>query len=436
MDPTLPNQPLPGQIPVQAPTPIPTQILNPVTEAPPPVINNPPPVNQPIIPSSQHGGSKSKLLIIGAILLIILILGGVGAWALLNKKGGNTTGGNKSGIGGILKPDLSKYDVDTDRDTFPDFIETELGLNPNLSEYETCRQNSTCLNPNYQQTQAKPHNVLVILDVSGSMNLKIGSQTRMEIAKQAIKNYVNKSAGKTNIGLMVYGHKGSNNQSDKVLSCSSAEIVSQISTVNAQNIDGLLSAFQPTGWTLIGRAISESAKAFTGKEGQKNEIVILSDGEETCDTNPVGAAQALKSSGIAANVNIIGFAVDSKAQTQLSQISLAGGGIYATASNADELDRKFNDLYENSLKAVEFSKCMGNELTTVTSCYQAAYDKVYQYMVDKKLTFSTNKISREEYNKLDELTDVVYDKLKVERDSALKTFDEMTKSENQKVFGQ
>lgn len=67
----------------------------------------------------------------------------------------------------------------------------------------------------------------------------------------------------------------------------------------------------------------------------------MSDGEETCDGDPISAAKALTASDIDVQVNVIGFVVDSVAAAQLKAAAVAGGGVYAAAGDDKALDAAF-----------------------------------------------------------------------------------------------
>lgn len=389
-------------------------------QPPPPIINTP--------PSSFN---KIILFIAGVFLLISIATSLILSLSKKSKKQNDTT--SSIGKQSLFFENLSKYDKDEDQDGYPDFIEIATGLDKNISEAVRCQQNLCDVN---LQTDSQKRNVLIILDASGSMDLLINGQKRMDLAKKAIKNYIDQSSTTTNIGLMIYGHKGSNSIEDKAISCATAEIIGQIGMVTSQNIDSILSPIKSTGWTLMGKAINESANAFIGKEGQKNEIIIVTDGEETCDSDPVSAARNIKNSTFNVDVNVIGFAVDSKAASSLIQISNAGGGSFVTASNGEELDQKFKDLYQKGLRSYEFTKCKSTELETINKCYQDAYNKVDQYIQNEKKKYFNKSMSLTEYQRLSDLSNKLFSQLMSFRNDTLKKYQQSTKDVHDKAFGQ
>ncbi|NGQ97044.1 VWA domain-containing protein [Brevibacillus sp. SYP-B805] len=204
--------------------------------------------------------------------------------------------------------------------------------------------------PRYQFKER--YNVEIILDASGSMAEKMDGKTRMEAAKEAIREFAASLPKEAHVALRVYGHKGSGKESDKALSCGSSELVYGMQPYDAQKLQNALSRFQPTGYTPIAYSLQEALKDFTGLPGDKNNnmIYLVSDGIETCDGNPVEAAKQLAQSNIAPIVNVIGFGVDGEGQRQLKEVAQAAGGRYLLIRNQDELKKEFQQAQDIAKK--------------------------------------------------------------------------------------
>ncbi|WP_163527645.1 VWA domain-containing protein [Halobacillus ihumii] len=187
-------------------------------------------------------------------------------------------------------------------------------------------------------------NIAILLDASGSMAQKVGGKTKMELAKAAINDFVASMPKEANVGLRIYGHKGSNADSDKEISCDSTELVYDLKPYDKGEFEEALDKFEPTGWTPIAKSITEAKKDFENTDGgSQNIIYIVSDGVETCDGDPVAAAKKLHDSNIEAVVNIIGFDVDSKGQEQLLKVAEAGGGEFKTVESEDDFKEVWED---------------------------------------------------------------------------------------------
>lgn len=314
--------------------------------------------------------------------------------------------------------DLSRYDDDPDDDKVPSFVEVKTGLNPNSSEVEECFKNR-CNVPSIQEVNRKPRNVMILLDSSGSMEQKVGGVTKMESAKQAIAEYMKKaeSLPLTRVGLVVYGHKGSNQQKDKEVSCKSAEVVAPLGKLTGAEVPTLLANISPVGWTPIGLALStaeesikksveENKKSKTPTEEAVNEVVIISDGIETCDTNPVEAAKNLAGSAEKVTVHVIGFAVGDSEGGELRKIAEAGGGTYATAPSIDELKVAMDLQWENYVRKTREAACDKVGAKLYYACIDRAIALVKSW-VSAELSRDPRQLSYQEKLKIDRLRWVV-----------------------------
>jgi Ca-activated chloride channel homolog len=188
-------------------------------------------------------------------------------------------------------------------------------------------------------------NVMVILDASGSMGNMEGNQTRMNAAKNAITEFVKGLPKEANVGLRIYGHKGTGSNADKALSCSSSELIYPLSSYDATSFEQALSRATPAGWTPISLALTEAQKDLSVFKGETNTniIYLVSDGISTCDDQPVEAAKALYNSDITPIVNIIGFNVNHEGQKQLQEIAKATEGTYKYVSDEQSLQEHLNE---------------------------------------------------------------------------------------------
>ncbi|MFD2617528.1 VWA domain-containing protein [Terrilactibacillus laevilacticus] len=204
--------------------------------------------------------------------------------------------------------------------------------------------------PNKMKTDT--FNVEIILDSSGSMANKIGTKTRMDLAKEAIKEFAKSLPKESNIALRVYGHKGTGSEADKKMSCQSSELVYDVQPYEEKKLNDSLNKIAPAGWTPLAQSLKEAKKDLRKYTGEKNQniIYLVSDGIETCGGDPVKAAKGIKSSTLSPVVNIIGYDVDQKGQSQLKEVAQAAGGKYVNVKNQEQLTSEFNQTTGNSMK--------------------------------------------------------------------------------------
>ncbi|MCM3584602.1 VWA domain-containing protein [Mesobacillus maritimus] len=189
----------------------------------------------------------------------------------------------------------------------------------------------------------------ILLDASGSMAAQSQGGTRMDDAKSAIQNFIKDLPENSTVSLRVYGHEGSNADKDQQLSCGSTEVIYTGGT-DMDAISSALDKINPTGWTPIGKALSET-KNDIPKEASTMIVYVVSDGIETCDGNPVEEAEKLANEGIQPIINIIGFQVDNEAQKLLKEVAQAGNGEFSFVNSKQELEAYWDKEYDRMMKA-------------------------------------------------------------------------------------
>jgi Ca-activated chloride channel homolog len=224
------------------------------------------------------------------------------------------------------------------------------------------------------ETKKKEMNAVILLDGSGSMKGEVPGGSKMALAKETIGKFVQELGDDVNVSLIVYGHVGTGNDSDKKLSCSSIESVYPLQPFQADSFNQAVNSFQASGWTPLAGAIEKAGDMLKGYDSQdyENVVYIVSDGIETCDGDPVGAAKKLQENNIKAKVNIIGFDVDDEGQKQLKEVADAGDGIYATVRDKSELETQVLKKWRPTMW--ELIMTQGPGLKDTTEAWQRLID--------------------------------------------------------------
>jgi hypothetical protein len=260
------------------------------------------------------------------------------------------------------------FEVDSDGNTIPDVVEQAGGYDPLVDD---CVARScpgvAGLDPGVTSIE---QNVLLVLDSSGSMAADDGAGTvKIDAARAALERYAYGVPPNYRLGLEVFGHRGSNDESGKAESCAGIDIVAPLGNLTADTAADALNQFQPTGYTPIAAALQRAPEAFAGTEGAGNRVILVTDGIETCDGDPVAAAAALKQAGIAVTVDVIGFDVEGEAdQAALRAIAEATGGTYTNARDAAELNAYFDDLLGRLAATMDQYVCVAGALGDVRTC--------------------------------------------------------------------
>lgn len=201
----------------------------------------------------------------------------------------------------------------------------------------------------------KVKNIAIHLDSSGSMAGQVSGGVKMNLAKTAIKKYASGLPKDSIMSLRVYGHKGTGNDSDKSLSCSSTEVMYAASKYDEAAFSNALEKFKPSGWTPLAASIKQAYEDLnvTATEQTENILFIVSDGIETCDGNPVEEARKLAESDLNIKVNIIGFNVDDEGQKQLKETAAAGNGEYFTVNSNIDFNNTIEQMLQDARKGFE-----------------------------------------------------------------------------------
>jgi Ca-activated chloride channel family protein len=185
---------------------------------------------------------------------------------------------------------------------------------------------------------------VIIFDASGSMWGQINGVTKVEIARDALKNVVRDWNSNVELGLTVYGHRSKGD-------CDDIETTIPVGKVDKNRVISTVMDIQPKGKTPISRSLKKVAQEIKYTE-EKATIILISDGKETCDPDPCGTAKELEKQGIDFVTHVVGFNVDKETDEQLQCIANATGGEYFSAKNAAAL----NEAIQVIAKKVEVIK--------------------------------------------------------------------------------
>lgn len=263
-----------------------------------------------------------------------------------------------------------RYYQDSNGNAIPDFIEVEMGRDPEVDE---CALESDCPGVSGGLGESRltdEQNTLLILDSSGSMaGQDATGVTKIEAAREALERYVVGTPDSFNLGLMVYGHEGSSDRSDREESCAGIETFAGLGELNVDNAPRTLEQFQPAGWTPIEGSLQAAAEEFAGQEEAANRVILVTDGIETCGGDPVEAARQLKQSGVAVTVDVVGFDLESDSDAQaLRAVAEVTGGEYADAGNAAELNDYFVELLSRRIELTQALGCLNVESAEAKAC--------------------------------------------------------------------
>lgn len=188
----------------------------------------------------------------------------------------------------------------------------------------------------------------LILDASGSMNAKLPSgETRIEVARRAIKEVAAKAPADTQLALRMYGSQSPRAEKN----CQDAHLALPFGPAESQSgpIAASVDAAMAQGYTPIALSLEQAQGDFPADVDER-VIVLVGDGKETCRGDPALAAKAMGEKGYV--VHTVGFVVDSAARMQLQNIARLTGGSYFDAPVGPELPGLLEEALNTCTKTV------------------------------------------------------------------------------------
>ena len=188
--------------------------------------------------------------------------------------------------------------------------------------------------------------LVIAIDASGSMAARAGAETKMDAARRAAIAFLRGMPTNTEVGLVAFGHRGTNLPAGKAESCRGVEAIYPLGAANPARVETALGQVRPTGWTPLAAAITLAGQSFAPSNTPGAQVVyVVSDGLETCGGDPVAAARSLRQGPVQAIVNIIGFDLSAADRAQLSAVAEAGGGSFVEARSGGEVSAAMDQLW-------------------------------------------------------------------------------------------
>lgn len=177
--------------------------------------------------------------------------------------------------------------------------------------------------------------MMLVMDASGSMAEPTGGGgTRIAAAKDGLNAVIDSLPADQLVGFRVFG--ASDVAEDDPKACTDSQRVVDLGTDNRDDLRDAVDAYEPVGWTPTSHALQQAAKDLGG-EGQRT-IVLVSDGEPTCDPDPCEVAGEIAKSGVDVRIDVVGFDVSGRARTTLQCVAERGNGTYYDADDAASLN--------------------------------------------------------------------------------------------------
>ena len=179
---------------------------------------------------------------------------------------------------------------------------------------------------------------IIVLDASGSMWGQIDGKSKIEIAREVIRDIVSDWDPAIQLGLTAYGHRRKGD-------CGDIENIVPVGTVDVTGFLNIVDSIKPKGKTPLSQSVLLAAEALKYTEDAAT-VILVSDGKETCDIDPCALGEELEATGVDFTTHVIGFGIKDDERAQLQCLAENTGGRFLSADNAGELREALDEAVE------------------------------------------------------------------------------------------
>jgi hypothetical protein len=201
----------------------------------------------------------------------------------------------------------------------------------------------------------------------------------MDLAKVALSQYVESLPPSTNVGLVLYGHRGSADESGKAKSCAAVDLIYQVGPVDRVTLKARINSALSVGWAPMADSLLAAQQAFIGRKLQNNRILLVTSGGDSCGGDPCQVAEELLQSGVGTTIDVIGLHLDGAAAEPLQCVANTTGGLYYNARTSDELAEAWATLQQREKRWFETASCLARGKDIYLSCRQEQMDRFTEW---------------------------------------------------------
>ena len=189
--------------------------------------------------------------------------------------------------------------------------------------------------------EKSPDVIYIIFDASGSMMGQLPDRSRkIETAKKVLQDFLSGDFEGYELALRAYGHRRKEDCSDSELLIPfgpAEQVIAQLKS-SVKQINAI-------GRTPITYSLTEALKDFGDRAG---EIILISDGIESCNADPCALVREWRSRNVKIRVHVVGLGLEEKDKGALRCISEAAGTEYHDANSASDLAGELSKIQQKA----------------------------------------------------------------------------------------
>ena len=177
---------------------------------------------------------------------------------------------------------------------------------------------------------AQDRSTILVLDGSGSMWAQLPEgRSRIEVARDVLDDFLSARDPALPLGVVAYGH---NRRGD----CTDIETIAPAGQQDGSALGEQLRTLMPRGKTPLADALRRAASEIPAT-AEEADIVLVTDGLETCGGDPCAVAAELAAEGIPIRAHVVGFGLTEGEVRQIACIADQTGGLVLAPQSGAEL---------------------------------------------------------------------------------------------------
>jgi Ca-activated chloride channel family protein len=196
---------------------------------------------------------------------------------------------------------------------------------------------ATMLSAKAQTTEGVQRtNILFLMDGSFSMRKDWTVGSKWKTATRTLSEVADSLSHIDNVyfGLRIFGHLYDESEAN----CKDSRLEVPLGRYNKEKFLDRVSSIRPKGITPIAYALEKASRDFGEDNNAKNILILITDGEESCEGNPCEIATMLQQKGVLLKPFVIGMSLSTKVADYFSCVG------QTVNTNTDE---EFNQRVKN-----------------------------------------------------------------------------------------
>lgn len=171
---------------------------------------------------------------------------------------------------------------------------------------------------------------ILILDASGSMWGQLDDgKSKIEVAREVMADFFARRDASEPVGVIAYGHRRRGD-------CLDIEVIAPPGVYEAASLSAHLAGLIPRGMTPISESLRIAAHQIP-RTAERADIILVTDGLETCDADPCAMAAELAAQGVTIRAHVVGFGLTDEQASAMRCIADQTGGLLLTPQSGSEL---------------------------------------------------------------------------------------------------